>query len=296
MNAKVFVRKAARRLRRALAAEAPAASWDGPPHAAAGSNVLTDGLIICNFCATVFKRTGGNHSEFLACPHCGTIARERIMYHCLLSEQQRRTGVGRPFIAGNADLRNRTVLECSPRRNANRRAIYEEVCGRYLASDFDLSHHRADLKLDLTREEDVAPHRDAFDIILCTGVLEHVPDYVGALGNLRRMLKPDGYVVFQVPLLERSYTRVTWDEFHEDDTRVFHRFGFDLLDVLDRTFPSVTPVVGLLDYEITSPEVSKEKYLHLRPMAGRCQIIGAETMNASGLGNPELCDAFILRR
>lgn len=218
------------------------------------------------------------------------------MYHCLLSEQGRRTGVRRPFIAGNADLRHRTVLECSPRRNANRRAIYDEVCGRYLASDFDRSRHRADVKLDLTREKDVAPHLDTFDIILCTGVLEHVPDYVAALGNLRRMLKRDGYVVFQVPLLERSYTRVTWDEFHEDDTRVFHRFGFDLLEVLDQTFSSVTPVIGVLDVEIISPEVSKEKYVHLGAIVERCQIIGAETMNASGLGNPELCDAFILRK
>lgn len=291
MNARVFVRKAARRIRRALRPET-----GGPPAPAQALpvNVLVDGLIVCNFCATVFKRTGGNHSEFLSCPHCGTIARERIMYHCLLSEQERRTGVRQPFIAGNPDLRHRAVLECSPRRNVNRRAIYESVCGRYLASDFALSHHRADIKLDLTREEDVVPHLDAFDIVLCTGVLEHVPDYVTALDNLRRMLKPGGYVVFQVPLLERSYTRVTWDEFHEDDTRVFHRFGFDLLDVLDRAFPSVTPVVGLLDFEITSAEISKEKYVHLR--AERCQIIGAETMNASGLGNPELCDAFILRK
>jgi SAM-dependent methyltransferase len=217
------------------------------------------------------------------------------MYHCLLSEQERQSGIRRPFIAANTGLRNATVLECSPRFNEKRRAIYREVFGRYVASDFDLSAHRADLKIDLTREESVAGHLEAFDIILCSGVLEHVPDYLTALKNLRRMLKPGGYVVFQVPVLEKSYTRVTWDEFHDDNTRVFHRFGFDILAALDETFASATPVAGMLDFEITSPEISRDKYSFLKAIPDRCQIIGAETMVASGLGSPDLCDAFILR-
>ncbi len=66
------------------------------------------------------------------------------------------------------------------------------------------------------------------------------------------MLSPDGFLVLQVPLLESQYTKVTWDEFHGDNTRTYHRFGFDLLFELDQYFPSVQPVVGLLDFGITS--------------------------------------------
>ena len=34
----------------------------------------------------------------------------------------------------------------------------------------------------------------------------------------------------------------------------------------------------------------------LEPMAERCRIIGAETLNASGLGIVDPCDAFVLRK
>lgn len=256
---------------------------------------MADGLIVCNFCSTVFKRSGPNHSEFLACPNCGAIARERVMYHCILSEQERDTGVRRPFIAGNAGLGARTVLECSPRFNAKRRAIYDEIFARYVACDFALKSHRADVSIDLTRDEDTEAYRNAFDIILCSSVLEHIPDYRTALRNLRRMVSRDGFMILQVPLLEKGYTRVTWDEFHEDHARTFHRFGFDLVFELDEIFASVTPVVGLLDFPITSPEISSEKYAVLKQMPERCRIIGAETSNASGLGMADLCDAFVLR-
>jgi hypothetical protein len=256
-------------------------------------NVIADDLIICNFCSTVFTRSGPDHSEFLACPGCGAIARERVMYHCILGEQERETGIRRPFIAGNADLGDRTLLECSPRVNANRRAIYDGVLARYVASDVS---PRADVRIDLTLDEDIAAHLDAFDIILCSHVLEHIPEYRTALRNLQSMLTPRGYVILQIPLLEGGYTPVTWDEFHAEHTRVFHRFGFDLVVQLDEIFTSVTPVVGLLDFPITSPEISSEKYTVLKRMAGRCRIIGAETLKASGLGSADLCDAFVLRK
>jgi SAM-dependent methyltransferase len=258
-------------------------------------NVMADGLIVCNFCSTVFGRSGPDHSEFLACPGCDAIARERVMYHCILAEQARETGTRRPFIGGNADLGRRAILECSPRFNARRRAIYREVFARYLSCDFDLKSHRADVSLDLTRDEEVTPYGDAFDIILCSSVLEHIPDYRAALRNLSRMLRPDGFLILQVPLLEARYTRVTWDEFHEDHARTFHRFGFDLVFELDEIFGSVTPVVGQLQFPITSPEVSRDKYAVLESMAERCRIIGAEASAASGLGMPDLCDAFVLR-
>jgi SAM-dependent methyltransferase len=287
-----FLRRLAVRVRRGLATSGRTRPRGPGPV----GNVLDDDLIVCNFCATVFERRGHNHSEFLACPYCDAIARERVMYHCMLSEQQRRTDTHRPFIAANTGFRNSVLLECSPRPNPNRLRIYQQVFGRYLASDCDLTYHRAAVKMDLTREDDVAPHLDTFDVILCSHVLEHIPDYHTALRNLWRMLKPDGYAVLQVPLLEATYTRVTWDEFHGDHTRVFHRFGFDLLHTLEHIFTSATPVVGLLNFSITSPEISRQKYTLLERTPERCHVIGVETLDANGLGIPDLCDAFIVRK
>jgi len=76
----------------------------------------------------------------------------------------------------------------------------------------------------------------------------------------------------------------------------YHRFGFDLLFKLDKHFRSVKPVVGLLDFEITSPEIKPDKYELLKGMRERCTILGEDYLTYLGLGNPDLCDAFVARK
>jgi len=256
-------------------------------------NQQKDDLIICNFCGTIFRRSGNDHPEGLNCIHCDTIARERVAFQCILDEVGKRTGTNSLFFRRATQLKPFTMLECSPRHNQNRREIYEETLGKYYASDFDMMAHMADIKLDLTSDEDVQPFMQAFDIILCAHVLEHIPDYRKALINLRTMLSPDGFLVLQVPLLENAYVPVTWDEFHQDNTRVFHRFGFDLINDLKQIFNQVTPVVGLLDFHITSPEIKPEKYLALQHMREQVVVFGESKLRCNGFGNPDLCDAFI---
>ena len=259
-------------------------------------NIVEDRWITCNFCGTVFKRTESNHSESLACQVCDAIARERVVYQCILLELSRRTGQTYLFIREATPLRNLTMLECSPRPNAVRRAMYEGILEKYSASDFDMSVHSTSLKIDLTNDEDVTHFENNFDIIICSHVLEHIPDYNVALSSLNKMLAPDGLLILQVPLLESRYTKVTWDEFHQDNTRTYHRFGFDLLFELDQHFRFVKPVVGLLDFEITSPEIKPDKYELLKGIRERCIILGEDYLTYLGLGNPDLCDAFVARK
>lgn len=52
------------------------------------------------------------------------------------------------------------------------------------------------------------PYQDAsFDIILHSDTLEHVPDPLQALRECLRVLKPDGYCVFTVPMVLDRLTR-----------------------------------------------------------------------------------------
>jgi len=260
------------------------------------ANFVQEPLILCNFCATVFRREAPIHSEFLACPSCGSIARERVIYQCILDELGRQKGETGVFFCGAPVLKPLRLLEFSPRYNPLRYQIYHETLGEYLASDFDLSTHRADIRLDLTCLEDVSPYFGHFDIVICAHVLEHIPDYQLALENLYRLLAPGGLLVLQVPLLERQYVKVTWDEFHGDHTRVYHRFGFDLQIELDRIFSSTRSVVGLLDFPITSPEIDPMKYDLIKEKQGNYIILGESKMRYYGLGCPDLCDAFLACR
>ena len=256
-------------------------------------NVANDDLIICNFCGTVFRRSGPNHSESLNCPYCDAIARERVAYQCILDEITRLTGITYLFLNQARELKRFTLLECSPRKNDNRRQIYDATLRRYFASDYDMQSHRTDLKVNLTDEASLLPLGGTFDIIICSHILEHIPDYRGALKNLHFLLAPGGFLVLQVPLLESGYVSVTWDEFHQDNTRVYHRFGFDLLDALDERFSRVTPVVGLLEFTITSPEIKAGKYDVLKRSRDRVSILGESRLRYNGLGSPDLCDAFV---
>jgi SAM-dependent methyltransferase len=89
----------------------------------------------------------------------------------------------------------------------------------------------------------------SFDTIGSFDVLEHVPDYPGALGELFRVTKPGGWLVLSAPFLDRSaatLVRARMDasgavehlcppEYHGepvDDAGClcFHHFGWDLLD------------------------------------------------------------------
>jgi len=73
----------------------------------------------------------------------------------------------------------------------------------------DLNSPIADIKADICN----LPFSDnSFDIILCNHVLEHIPDDSKAMQELFRVMKPNGYGIFQVPQdLRREQT-------FEDDT------------------------------------------------------------------------------
>jgi predicted SAM-dependent methyltransferase len=256
-------------------------------------NLLEERLVLCNFCGTIFRRSGQDHSESVICPRCDAIARERVIYECVLREAERQTGESDLFFLGSTCLKRYKMLECSPRYNEFRRRIYDEALGSYVASDFDMKAHRADLKMDLTLDEDIEPYQDYFDIIVCSHVLEHIPDYRLALRNLNSLLAPGGFLILQVPVPESQYVSVTWDEFHQDNTRVYHRFGFDLLFEMDPIFRDAKAVVGLLDFEVTSPEVKADKFEMLKTIPERCVVFGEQSLISLGLGSPDICDAFI---
>lgn len=72
----------------------------------------------------------------------------------------------------------------------------------------DLSRTTVDEKVDLT---DMAGYpAGSVDIILCSHILEHIPEDRKAMREIRRVLKPDGFAVILVPLV------VGLDETHED--------------------------------------------------------------------------------
>lgn len=68
----------------------------------------------------------------------------------------------------------------------------------------DLESPLADVKADICN---LPFESDAFDVILCNHVLEHIPDDTQAMKELFRVLKPGGMGIFQIPQdLNRALT------------------------------------------------------------------------------------------
>jgi SAM-dependent methyltransferase len=81
----------------------------------------------------------------------------------------------------------------------------------------------------------------AFDVIVCFHVLEHIPDDLGAMAELRRCLRPGGQLVVQVPLREGFKTEEDVSASPADKLRRFGKddhvryYGDDIIDRLEST-------------------------------------------------------------
>ncbi|MFH1852088.1 MAG: class I SAM-dependent methyltransferase [Candidatus Neomarinimicrobiota bacterium] len=78
--------------------------------------------------------------------------------------------------------------------------FFQDYCRRHTNLKYlsaDLSSPLAMDHVDLTQ----APYsNNQFDLILCSHVLEHIPDDRAALAELWRILTPGGQILIQVPL------------------------------------------------------------------------------------------------
>lgn len=167
---------------------------------------------ICLWAGPSFQ--GPRHVEAQTCPRCGSIVRDRVLIDAMLRNVEPAGGL--------------RVMETSPRLGAD----YRTAMGQwfhYLPSDWDERAHKGAVKLDL--QELRLPDR-SLDVVLTAHVLEHVPDTDRALSELYRVLVPGGHLFLQIPLLQGVTAPPKEPEFHGDDTPVFWRFGFDLIDRL----------------------------------------------------------------
>ena len=140
--------------------------------------------IFCPCCEKSFKKFlwgGYNGRPNAVCPGCKSLERHRFYWMYLKNETTLFT-------------KQAKMLHVAPER------IFQNVFKNmpnleYLSADLELPE--ADVKMDIT---DIQLPDHSFDIILCSHVLEHIPDDRKALKELYRVLKPGGWALLQVPL------------------------------------------------------------------------------------------------
>ncbi|WP_246317037.1 glycosyltransferase [Paenibacillus agri] len=157
----------------------------------------------CNFCESNFDEFKAwsdkfdsdrydyeMYNKFTAiCPVCGCFDRERLIRFYI------------DQLASGIDNKHK-LLHIAPESNL-RRWLENEV-NTYIAGDLFPSDLETQ-KIDIT---DISYENDSFDVVICSHVLEHVPDDTRALKEFYRVLKPGGWGILQVPIalnIDKTY-------------------------------------------------------------------------------------------
>ena len=137
---------------------------------------------ICGRGAKRFMPAGRPVRPRARCPWCGLAERHRMLWRYLDSAEP-----------------PRAVLHVAPEAALGERL--RDRCSDYVSVDLT---HDADVQADITVP---LPFPDGrFDMVVCSHVLEHIPDDTGAVRQLTRVLSADGRLVVLVPISEDAPT------------------------------------------------------------------------------------------
>lgn len=140
--------------------------------------------MICPICNTGFRKLLPygriNPRQNALCPNCLSLERHRLIWLYLKDRSQ--------FF--NAPL---NILHIAPEACFIHR--FEKLHGdRYITADIESP--LAKVKMDI---HEIPFEENRFDVVLCNHVLEHVRDDIQAMREIRRVLKPGGFAILQVP-------------------------------------------------------------------------------------------------
>jgi SAM-dependent methyltransferase len=137
--------------------------------------------VACPCCGREFRKFARFYGANDQCPGCGSLMRHRAVLLYL-----------------------RDVLKVKSTAEAILHVAPEPAMSRWLSSrpaaeyvSVDLESPLADVHADLT---DLPFGDDSFDLIVCSHVLEHIPEDRRAIAELHRVLQPGGTAIVQVPI------------------------------------------------------------------------------------------------
>jgi SAM-dependent methyltransferase len=136
----------------------------------------------CNICQKGLRKFIKDKNENTLCPNCGSLPRNRRLWHLLETE----------FLKPGMH-----VLDFSPSRCLYRK-LKENPSINYISTDLS-TDFIAEKQYDITQ---ISEPNNQFDLIICYHILEHVINDVGAMKELFRVVNPNGIVLVQTPFKE----------------------------------------------------------------------------------------------
>ena len=180
----------------------------------------------CPVCRSHLRRFAtfhylGRTRDDAQCPVCGCVERHRLIWHYL----ERRTDL--------FDERSKRMLHVGPEAGFARR-LQRVKNLNYLSAD--IASPLAMEKMDITQ----IPYPDGtFDVVLCSHVLQHIPEERKAMAALFRVMKPGGWAILRENIQGEKTVEdpsaVTEDQRERayGDPTYWRRYGADFKDRLE---------------------------------------------------------------
>lgn len=133
----------------------------------------------CNICLKNLKKFMPTSNDDLLCPNCGSLQRNRRLWHLLETE----------FLKPGQNILDFSPSRCLYRKLKKSSTIHYQSTD--LSGDFIADH-----AFDITHLENPD---NSYDLILCYHILEHIPDDRKAMSELFRVMKPGAQALVQTP-------------------------------------------------------------------------------------------------
>jgi SAM-dependent methyltransferase len=135
----------------------------------------------CPCCGSKFRSFETRRLPNRRCWTCGSLERHRAISVWLDDNPSRLR-------------RGMAVLHVAPDRALRQRVA--DAVGTYVSGDLERKYGPE--RIDVT---DIHEPDEAFDAVICSHVLEHVPDDRTALAEIRRVLRPGGWAILNTPIV-----------------------------------------------------------------------------------------------
>jgi SAM-dependent methyltransferase len=192
-----------------------------------------------------FEIVGGDFDNF-GCPYCNSTDRERhlFMFFDKLSLWDK--------------IGQQEILHFAPETNL-RKKIEQHAPLKYVKADL-FSQDVAIQKIDATA---ISCEEASFDLVICNHVLEHIPDYMSALKEFFRVLKPGGMAILQTPYSKLLINSFEDEGINTDELRLIFHGQEDHVRVFgEKTFFKSLNDAGFIVNRIKHAEFLKEVNSH----------------------------------
>lgn len=167
------------------------------------------------------------------CPKCGALERHRIQYVVVNN------------LLNNMETSSLKMLHFAPEDFL--RGFFSKRFGQYETADLNMNgvDHNVDLQ--------ELPFADqTYDFIFASHVLEHIRNDEKAIGEIRRVLKPNGIAILPVPLVAQK--TIEYPEPNPNEDYHVRAPGLDYFDKYSRFFSKIE--------KISSESLPKEHQLY----------------------------------